>query len=116
MGERAVIYHNPRCSKSRATLKLLEERGIEPEVVLYLEAPPSPERVLELARLLGSSPHGLLRCSEPPYRELGLGPDTPPLEIARAVRAHPILLERPIVVLGDRAVLGRPPENVLTLL
>jgi arsenate reductase (glutaredoxin) len=116
MKERVVIYHNPRCSKSRATLQLLQERGIEPEIVLYLDSPPSPERLLELAELLGLPLHALLRRGEPAYGQLGLGPDTPPLAIARAVSAHPILLERPIVVVGDRAVLGRPPENVLPLL
>jgi arsenate reductase len=116
MSERVVIYHNPRCSKSRQTLKLLEERGITPEVVLYLEQPPSEKQVLELIRQLGVEAHALLRRGEPAYRELGLGPDSAPATIARAISQHPILLERPIVAVGERARLGRPPENVLPLL
>jgi arsenate reductase len=116
MSERVVIYHNPRCSKSRQTLKLLEDRGITPEVVLYLETPPSQKQVLDLIRKLGIEPHAVLRPSEPAYKELGLGPDSTPAEIARAVSEQPILLERPIVVIGEQARFGRPPESVLSLL
>jgi arsenate reductase len=116
MKKRVLIYHNPRCSKSRQTLTLLQERGIEPEVVLYLDTPPTQKQVLDLIHKLGIEPSGVLRKSEAPYRELGLGPKSSARDVAKAVSAHPILLERPIVVVGDRAALGRPPENVLALL
>jgi arsenate reductase len=116
MKQRVTIYHNPRCSKSRQTLALLQERGIEPEVVLYLETPPSPKLVLDLIAKLGIAPHALLRKNEEPYRELGLGPKSSAKDVALAVSQQPILLERPIVVVGDKAVLGRPPQNVLALL
>lgn len=116
MSERVVIYHNPRCSKSRQTLELLEERGITAEVVLYLETPPSQKQVLALIRKLALEPHAVLRRGEQAYKDLGLGPDSTPTEVARAISEHPILLERPIVVVGDRARIGRPPESVLALL
>jgi arsenate reductase (glutaredoxin) len=116
MAKRVTIYHNPRCSKSRQTLALLQERGIEPEVVLYLETPPSQKQVLELIGLLGGDPLVLVRKGEEPYRRLGLGAESSAKDVARAVSEHPILLERPIVVVGDKAALGRPPENVLALL
>jgi arsenate reductase len=116
MAKRVTIYHNPRCSKSRQTLALLQERGIEPEVVLYLETPPSQKQVLELIGLLGGNPLLLLRKGEEPFRRLGLGAGSSAKDVARAVSEHPILLERPIVVVGDKAALGRPPENVLALL
>ncbi len=116
MPKRVTIYHNPRCQKSRQTLALLEERGIEPEIVLYLDTPPSQAQVLDLMEKLGGDPHRLLRTKEAPYAELGLGPKSTAREVARAVSEHPILLERPIVVVGKKAALGRPPENVLALL
>lgn len=111
-----VIYHNPRCSKSRQTLALLQDRGLEPDIVEYLKTPPSAERVLDLAALLGKPVHEILRVKEAPYEELGLGPDDSAAELAAAVAREPILLERPIVVCGDRAAIGRPPESVLELL
>lgn len=112
-----VIYHNPRCSKSRQTLALLRERGLEPEIVLYLESPPSEAELEELLDKLGMPARDLMRRKEAPYRELGL--DDPSLtraELVAAMASHPILIERPVVVSGTRAALGRPPERVLEIL
>lgn len=111
-----VIYHNPRCSKSRNTLALLQEHGVEPEVVLYLETPPDTATLGALLQKLGRTPAELVRRGEAEYKELGLGKDSSDEELLRAMASHPKLIERPIVVRGDRAVLGRPPENVLDLL
>ncbi len=117
MSETTVtIYHNPRCSKSRATLALLQDRGIEPRIVRYLETPPSADDVLDLARKLGRPVVALLRRKEPEYRALGLSDETDDATAAAAVAAHPRLLERPIVVAGERAAIGRPPEAVLEIL
>ncbi len=112
----AVIYHNPRCSKSRETLNLLQERGIAPEVVLYLETPPTESRLIELIEMLGVPPLSVVRKKEAAFASSGLGPDSSARDVARAIVRQPILLERPIVVIGDRAAIGRPPENVLSLL
>lgn len=111
------IYHNPRCSKSRATLALLEERGIEPDIVRYLETPPSAEELCDMLRMLGRSPRELLRRGESEYKALGL--DDPALDDTALVTAmvnHPRLIERPIVVADGKAALGRPPESVLEIL
>lgn len=110
------IYHNPRCSKSRETLALLREHQVEPEVVEYLKAPPSAEEIEQLIEKLGVAPHALLRSKEAPYAELGLSKQSTSDEVARAIASHPVLLERPVVVVGKRAAIGRPPENVLALL
>jgi arsenate reductase len=112
-----TIYHNPRCSKSRQTLALLEENGIEPQVVLYLETPPAANELAALLGKLGIPARELLRKGEDDYKALGLGDEN--LEesaLIDAMVSHPKLIERPIVVKGERAVLGRPPENVLELL
>lgn len=112
-----TIYHNPRCSKSRATLKLIEERGLSPEIIRYLETPPSKDELRDLLALLGMGPRDLLRKREKQYKALGL--DDPALDdeaLLEAMAAHPILIERPIVVANGRAVIGRPPENVLKIL
>lgn len=112
-----VFYHNPRCSKSRAALQLLRERGIEPILVEYLKTPPSRAELEAILTKLGLEPRELMRKQEKPYQELGL--DDPALSreaLISAMLEHPILIERPIVVAGDRAVVGRPPENVLKLL
>jgi len=112
-----TIYHNPRCAKSRATLALLRARGIEPHVIEYLQDTPSTTQLAKLVRQLGLTPRGLLRTKEPDYKQAGL--DNPKLSdtaLLAAMVKHPKLIERPIVVKGNRAVLGRPPENVLTLL
>jgi arsenate reductase len=113
----ATIYHNPRCSKSRQALSLLEEAGVQPTVVKYLETPPSSAELDALLRKLGLEPRDLMRTGEDVYDELGLA--TKSLSRDEAIRImveHPILIERPIVVVGDRAVVGRPPERVRDLL
>ena len=111
-----IIWHNPRCSKSRQTLALLQEQGIEPEVRLYLEAPPSFEELAEVVAKLGMGPWELLRRGEAVFKELGLSKDSNTKTIIEAMCLHPILIERPVVIRGDSAELGRPPENVLTLI
>ncbi len=110
------IYHNPRCSKSRATLALLQEHGIEPEIVLYLDRPPSQAALKRLLAKLDLSAAELVRRGEAEYKELGLAAGSSEAELVKAMAVHPKLIERPIVVRGERAVLGRPPENVLALL
>ena len=110
-------FHNPRCSKSRGALELLRERGIEPEIVAYLDEPPSPAELRELLRKLGLPARALLRTGEPEYRELGLDDEALAEErLIEAMSRHPRLIERPVFVVGDRAVIGRPPERVLELL
>ena len=112
-----TIYHNPRCSKSRKTLELLQQADVSPEIVEYLTAPPSPEVLLDIVAKLGCEVRDLIRVKESAFSELGLDDDS--LDDAALVAAmveNPILIERPIVVKGDRAVIGRPPENVLALL
>lgn len=111
-----IIWHNPRCSKSRQTLALLQERGIEPEVRLYLEAPPSSGELADVIARLGIDPWALLRRGEAVFKELGLSKDSGSKSIIEAMCQHPILIERPVVIRGDSAALGRPPETVLTLL
>ncbi|HLU61858.1 MAG TPA: arsenate reductase (glutaredoxin) [Gammaproteobacteria bacterium] len=111
-----VIYHNPRCSKSRETLALLEERGLEPEIVRYLDTPPGEETLRQLAKQLGVRAHDMIRSNEDVYRELGLGADSSEDELFRAMAEHPVLLQRPIVVAGGKARIGRPPEAVLEIL
>jgi arsenate reductase len=114
-----TIYHNPRCSKSRATLKLIEDAGIEPEVVVYLQTPPSGERIHECAKMLGMPVADLLRRSEEEFRG---GVNLPSLDddaaLAGWIAKNPKVLHRPIVVDDENAVaiIGRPPENVLALL
>lgn len=112
-----TIWHNPRCSKSRQTLALLEERGISPTIVLYLETPPSAAELGAVLKLLGFGPRDLMRTGEDPYRDLGLtNPDLSRDELIEAMAANPSLIERPVVINGDKAALGRPPENVLEIL
>ncbi len=112
-----TIYHNPRCSKSRQALALLRDAGIEPTIIEYLKTPLSAREVKGLARKLGLVPRDLLRTGEAPYRALKLGDrQTTDTAIVKAIVEHPILLQRPIIVRGDRAVIGRPPEQVRDLL
>ena len=112
-----TMYHNPRCSKSRQTLALLEENGIQPEVRLYLESPPSAAELAEVLAKLSLSPRQLLRKGEAAYSEAGLDDEAlSDADVITAMVAQPVLIERPIVVRGGRAVLGRPPENVLGLM
>ena len=112
-----VIYHNPRCSKSRQTLQLLRDRGIEPEIVEYLKTPPNRKKLTEILELLDLKPRELMRRKETVYQEQGL--DDENLNDDRLIDAmieHPVLIERPIVLANGRAALGRPPENVLEIL
>lgn len=112
-----LIYHNPACSKSRHVLSLLEERGVAPEVVCYLESPPSAGELAALLKKLGIGARDLLRKGEDEYEALGLSNENlPESELIAAMVAHPILIERPIVVKGAVAIIGRPPERVLQLL
>jgi arsenate reductase len=111
-----TIYHNPRCSKSRNTLALLREHGIEPEVILYLETQPDEREISGLLDKLGLAAGQLVRRGEDAYKTRGLDAGSTDDEILAAMAAHPKLIERPIVVRGERAVLGRPPENVLELI
>ncbi|MEH6552043.1 MAG: arsenate reductase (glutaredoxin) [Pseudomonadales bacterium] len=111
------IYHNPRCSKSRQTLALIEEQGLTPEIVLYLETPPNAATIKDLLAKLDINARQLLRKGEDEYKNNNLADQTKTdEELIAAMAAYPKLIERPIVVKGDRAVLGRPPENVLGLL
>ncbi len=112
-----TIYHNPRCSKSRQTLQLLEQHGIQPEVIKYLETPPDETTLKALLDMLGLEPRQLMRQKETEYQALGL--DNPKLDrdsLIRAMVEHPKLIERPIVVKNGKAALGRPPEDVLEIL
>ena len=112
-----TIYHNPRCSKSRQTLALLQERGVTPTVVEYLKTPPDAATLGDILAKLGCPPRQLMRVKEAVYRELGLGDENlSDADLIRAMIANPILIERPIVLAGDRAALGRPPETVLAIL
>jgi len=111
-----TVYHNPRCSKSRATLELLQKRGLEPEIVKYLEAPPEASELRVLARKLDLQPKEFLRTAESVWKELGLDPDNiDETELLELMSEYPILIERPIVVCGDRARIGRPPGAVLEI-
>lgn len=112
-----TIYHNPRCSKSRATLDLVRGEALEPTIVEYLKYPPTAEELRRILKALNLSPRDLMRKKEPAYKENGL--DDPSLnndELIDAMIANPILIERPIVVNGDKVAIGRPPENVLAIL
>ena len=109
------IYHNPRCSKSRQTLMLLEERGITPEIIKYLDTPPSAQALVDVVKALGIKPWDLLRRNEAAFKDLQLAADAADEDVITAMLEHPILIERPIVIRGYRAVIGRPPEAVLSL-
>lgn len=111
------IFHNPRCSKSRQTMQLLESSGVTPDVIEYLNHPPSYDELAKTLDLLGLQPRELIRTHEKPYMENHL--DDPGLsheELIRAMIEYPILIERPIVVHDGKAVIGRPPEKVLDIL
>lgn len=113
-----TIWHNPRCTKSRETLALIEARGVAPDIVLYLETPPPAKAILTAAKQLGfSSVRELIRTKEPDYKALKL--DDPTLSekaLAEALNHRPALIERPVVFSRGKAALGRPPENVLSIL
>lgn len=112
-----TLYHNPRCSKSRAALALLQARGITPDIVLYLQAPPDHATLTRVVAALGIMPRALLRTGEADYAALGLSDASlDDATLIAAMAAHPSLIERPILLRGERAVIGRPPERVLDLL
>ena len=112
-----TIYHNPRCSKSRQTLALLKDRGIEPEIVEYLTTPPDAAELTRILGLLGMAPRALMRKGEDAYRANDLGDRSKSDEaLVQAMVENPILIERPIVLAGGKAALGRPPEAVLDIL
>ncbi len=117
MSTETIIYHNPRCSKSRQTLALLEENGVTPTVVEYLNHPPDAATLQKLLSMLDLEPRELMRQKESVYKELDLSnPALDSADLIAAMQTNPILIERPIVVRGDKAVIGRPPENVLAIL
>ena len=111
------IYHNPRCSKSRQTLQLLQDHAVEPQIVEYLKTPPSAAELRKVLQMLGIGPRELMRKKEPEYKQSGA--DNPELSDAQLIDlmiAHPKLIERPIVINDGKAALGRPPEQVLDIL
>lgn len=110
-----VIWHNPRCSKSRATLALLEQHGIQPEIIPYLEQPPSEAELRRVLELLDVGPAALIRRGEQAYEDRGLASASAD-ELVAAMAGDPALIERPVVIHGDRAALGRPPEKILEIL
>lgn len=117
MTDTVTIYHNPRCSKSRQTLALLQEHGIKPTIVLYLQDPPSSDQLKQLAKALNMGAREFIRDKEDDYKLLNLAADNlSENALFDAMARHPKLIERPIVTKGDRAILGRPPENLLDLL
>ena len=111
------IFHNPRCSKSRKTMQLIESQGVNLEVIEYLKAPPSYQELADTLDLLGLEPRALMRTHEKAYKENKLDdPDLSREDLIRAMIEHPILIERPIVIHDGRAIIGRPPEKVLDIL
>ena len=112
-----TLWHNPRCSKSRQTLELLRKKGIEPTIREYLKQPPTKAEVEKLIDLVGGAAKDLIRDGEAAFKTLGKKKaELSGADIAKAIAQHPILLQRPIVVSGSRAAIGRPPEAVLPLL
>ena len=112
-----TIYHNPRCSKSRQTLKLITEQNIEPEIIEYLKTPPSAAEIRNLLKLLKLSPREIMRKGEAVYKSMDLdNPEMGDDNLINAMVANPILIERPIVICGNQAVIGRPPEKVINII
>jgi arsenate reductase len=112
-----TLYHNPRCSKSRGALQLLEARGLTPTIVRYLETPPNAAQLSDLLGKLGIGARQLLRSGEDQYRTLNLAdPALSEAQLIETMVAHPQLIERPILIVGSKAVIGRPPEKVLEIL
>lgn len=110
-----TIYHNPRCSKSRQTLALLEENGVQPDIRLYLQDSPSIDELKELIKQLGLSPIEMMRTKEALFKELNLSKESSNDELIQAMHDNPSLIERPIVIHNSKAKIGRPPEQVLEL-
>jgi arsenate reductase len=111
-----TIYHNPRCSKSRETLALLQAKGIEPNIVEYLKTPPSASQLKSIVKQLGIKPQQLVRKGEEIYKSRYANKTLSDAQWIEAMVENPSLIERPIVIRGQRAALGRPPQNVLQLL
>jgi arsenate reductase (glutaredoxin) len=111
-----TIFHNPRCTKSRETLALLEQNGVQPRIVEYLKTPPTAAELKAIVAKLGIEPEQLVRKGEEIYKSQYAGKSLTDAQWIEAMATHPVLIERPIVVKGPRAILGRPPENVKTLL
>ena len=117
MTDDITIYHNPRCSKSRATLELLKTEGRDPQQVEYLKEPPTAKTLAAILDMLGMEPRDLMRKKEKEYKEAGLdNPELSRAELIAAMIEHPRLIERPIVIANGRAAIGRPPEKVLEIL
>lgn len=115
--ENVRIYHNPRCSKSRETLALLQEKGIQPEIIEYLKDAPQAEEISQVLALLGVEARAIMRKGEEEYKTLNLdNPELTEAELVQAMAEHPRLMERPIVVAGNQARIGRPPHTVLEIL
>lgn len=110
------IYHNPRCRKSRETLEIIRSKGKEPEIIEYLKTPPSKKEIKELLSALGLKPEEIIRKGEQLFKDSYKGKDLSDSQWIQILSENPVLIERPIVVLGGKAVVGRPPENVLELL
>lgn len=110
-----IIWHNPRCSKSRQTLALLQERGVDPVIVKYLESAPSADEITQVLGKLGLEPRQIMRTGEKVYKETGLAGISDAKTLIAAMVENPILIERPIVIDGNKAVIGRPPEAVSSL-
>lgn len=113
---KTVIWHNPRCSKSRQTLALLKDKGLDPDIRLYLDDAPSVDELRAVLAKLGLTPRALMRTKEADYREQALGDVSDDAALIAAMAATPKLIERPVVLHEDRAALGRPPEAVLDIL
>lgn len=111
------ILHNPRCSKSRATLQLLQDKGLQPEIILYQDTPPDVGQITQILKLLDMQPRDLIRKGQPEYKQMGL--DNQSLsdeQLIQAMHSAPILIERPIVLANGKASIGRPPESVLDII
>ncbi len=112
MSEQIVVWHNPRCSKSRNGIKYLDEKGVEYEIRRYLDEPPTVEELKRVLKKLGMSPRELMRTKEAIYRELGLKEVTDEAKLIEAMAEHPKLIERPIVIRGEKAVVARPENKI----
>ena len=115
MANEIIIWHNPRCSKSREALKLLQEEGIEPKIYKYLEEHPRKEEIKRVLEMIGAKPRDIMRTKEKIYKELGLKDVDDDEKLIEAMAEHPKLIERPIVIKDGKAVLGRPPQKVIEL-
>lgn len=117
MISKVIIYYNARCRKSREALQIIKDRGIDPEIRYYLDEPPNQAELAEILRKMGKKPRDIFRKSEPLYKDLGLkNKDLTDDDLLNFLVEYPILIERPIVVKGQRAVLGRPPEDIKKIL